>query len=233
MSRISQLHELQETDSEILAREAALTQIEARLGEREDILAARQALSEDKERAVELERSQREYEWQIDELKEKISTVETKMYSGSVGNPKELVNLQEEVDSFKRARSRVDEGLLGVMERLETLQSSLGERESKLSQMQAEWEAEQEGLRAEQAKVHSEIEQYRSRRNGQVSVVDPKDLSLYQALLKGKGGRAVARIQRNACQGCRISIPLTQIQRTRSGSELVQCPSCERILYAG
>ncbi len=232
MSRISQLHDLQLTDSEIMAREATLGQIEARLGESEEIITVRESLSEDKESAADLGSTQRDHEWQIDELKEKISAVETKMYSGSVGNPKELVNLQEEVDSFKRAMSRLDEALFGVIEQLEKLQSSIGEQESKLSQMQAEWEAEQEGLLTEQTRINSELERYKARRNGQSALVDPSDLSLYQFLLTIKGGKAVSRVERNACQGCRISIAINQIQRARSGQEIVRCPSCERILYA-
>ena len=229
---MSQLYDLQETDSEIMARESVLGNIEAHLGESEDILSARQALAEDRERAAGLEPVQRDHEWQIDDFKAKISAVETKMYSGSVLSSRELNNMQEEVESLKRGRSRIDDALLVILEQLEGLQTSIHARESKLSQMEAEWEAEQQRLNAEKAKVSSELEQFKARRGGQSSLVDPRDLSLYQVLLKGKGGRAVSRIERNACQGCRISIPIYQIQRARSGNEVVQCPSCERILYA-
>ncbi|MSQ15715.1 MAG: hypothetical protein EXR50_07630 [Dehalococcoidia bacterium] len=231
MSRVSQLYDLQETDSEIMVRETALGNIEARLGESDDILSARQVLAEDRERAAALEPVQRDHEWQIDDFKTKISAVETKMYSGSVLSSRELTNLQEEVEALKRGQSRIDDALLVVLEQLEGLQISIRVQQSKLSQMEVEWDEEQQRLNAEKAKVNSELDRYKVRRSGQSSLVDPRDLSLYQSLIKGRGGRAVARVERNGCQGCRISIPLYQVQRARSGNEVVQCPSCERILY--
>jgi predicted nucleic acid-binding Zn-ribbon protein len=32
------------------------------------------------------------------------------------------------------------------------------------------------------------------------------------------------------CQGCRISLPMSVLQRARTGVSVVQCVSCERIL---
>ena len=214
-----------------MARESALGVIQARLGESEDILTRRRTLAEDKEQVAGLESTQRDLEWQSEDFKNKIAAVETKMYSGSVTNPREAANLQEEAESLKRAKSRVDDALLGLMDQLETLQTSIREQESTLSQLESEWQEEQQRLHAEQTRVSSELAQFKARRSGQSSLVDSKDLSLYQSLLRARSGRAVARIERNACQGCRISIPHSQIQRARSGNEVVQCPSCERILY--
>jgi predicted nucleic acid-binding Zn-ribbon protein len=56
-------------------------------------------------------------------------------------------------------------------------------------------------------------------------------LALYEALRKRRQGRAIARIERNSCGGCRISLPVDTITNVRRGAGLVQCPSCERILY--
>jgi predicted nucleic acid-binding Zn-ribbon protein len=62
--------------------------------------------------------------------------------------------------------------------------------------------------------------------------VDPKTLSFYDALRAKHQGRAVAKVERGTCGGCRISLPMSLLQRARSGSHvMVQCSSCERILY--
>jgi predicted nucleic acid-binding Zn-ribbon protein len=40
----------------------------------------------------------------------------------------------------------------------------------------------------------------------------------------------VAVVERGLCQGCRISLPMSVVQKARAGAGLVKCVSCERIL---
>ncbi|MCK4696871.1 MAG: hypothetical protein KAT53_01045, partial [Dehalococcoidia bacterium] len=61
--------------------------------------------------------------------------------------------------------------------------------------------------------------------------LDASSLELYQALRRKRHGRAVAKVEQGMCQGCRIALPMSELQRARLGQELVQCSSCERILY--
>jgi len=37
-------------------------------------------------------------------------------------------------------------------------------------------------------------------------------------------------VEQGLCQGCRISLPMSIVQKARAGVGLVQCVSCERIL---
>jgi predicted nucleic acid-binding Zn-ribbon protein len=41
----------------------------------------------------------------------------------------------------------------------------------------------------------------------------------------------MARLDRNLCLGCRISLPVSTVNRARAGAVVVQCPNCERILF--
>ncbi|MFC2072406.1 C4-type zinc ribbon domain-containing protein, partial [Chloroflexota bacterium] len=50
-----------------------------------------------------------------------------------------------------------------------------------------------------------------------------------QALKKQKG-TAIANVEQGICRGCRILLPITELQRARSSS-LVRCSSCGRILF--
>ena len=54
-------------------------------------------------------------------------------------------------------------------------------------------------------------------------------IEVYQDLKKHKG-TAVAKVEQGICHGCRISLPISELQQTRSGS-LVRCSSCGRILF--
>ena len=62
--------------------------------------------------------------------------------------------------------------------------------------------------------------------------VEPPLLQRYETLRQAKGGRAVAKVERDLCQGCRMSLPTQLRQRVRSGRQAVNCSSCGRMLFA-
>ena len=70
-------------------------------------------------------------------------------------------------------------------------------------------------------------------RSSRTTGMDSSALGLYAALRQAKQGRAVAKVERGSCQGCRIGLPTHMVQKVRAQESLVQCPSCERILVAG
>jgi hypothetical protein len=62
-----------------------------------------------------------------------------------------------------------------------------------------------------------------------LSHIDPAHLQLYERLRQQKQGNAVAKIEQGRCQGCKITIPVSELSQARAG-ELVQCGSCSRVL---
>lgn len=61
--------------------------------------------------------------------------------------------------------------------------------------------------------------------------VPPEVLLDYERLLKSRGGVALARLDGRQCQACFMDMPTNMTVRVARGSELVRCPSCDRILY--
>ena len=101
MTRAADLYALQETDLSMQAREATVIDAEGRLGETEELLAAREAEAEARRDLQDLLKRQHEAEFEVDEVRRKIEPFEKKLYSGTVGNPKELMGLQQDVESLR------------------------------------------------------------------------------------------------------------------------------------
>ena len=233
MSRISQLFDLQELDSHIQSRDSLLLEVEAGLGETEELLEARERVVQARARIDDLRREQREKEYEVEDARSKVTPLEEKLYGGSIRNPKELIPLQAEVNTFKGQQQAAEDALLVVMEALEAAQEGLSQGAEALKQVESEWEKQQEELRQRQAVLNSELSELRVRRGVLRSPINPEDVGIYESLLTNKGGRAVVKVERGMCQGCRITIPTSVLQRARSGAQVVQCSSCERILYVG
>jgi len=231
MTLVADLYALQEIDSALDACKASLADIESRLGEADELAEARQRTLEHQEALQEVEKQQREQEWQIDDLRQKIEPLEKKLYGGTIRNPKELADLQQDVDSLKRRQRGLEDRDLEIMVAVEEAQKEAEEAQRSLSETEEAWQTEQDRLRQEQTSLRQEIEDLEAQRTEQVGLIEPATLTLYEALREAHQGRAVAKVERGTCQGCRISLPMNVVRRVRSGDELVQCTSCERILY--
>ncbi|MGA2285627.1 MAG: C4-type zinc ribbon domain-containing protein [Dehalococcoidia bacterium] len=232
MTRISDLYELQDTDLEIDSRRAALEEIEGQLGESEDVAAAAAAIEERGAEAREIQKRLRGAEREVDDLTEKIRPLEKKLYAGTLHNPKELASLQEDIQSIQARKRVLEDNELEVMSQLEEAERGLAAARREHSSLLTAWEEEQRDLRRRQTELTAETEALEARRAQQRAAIDSSALSQYDELRRKHQGRAVAKVERGTCGGCRISLPMSLLQKARAGADvIVQCSSCERILY--
>jgi hypothetical protein len=61
--------------------------------------------------------------------------------------------------------------------------------------------------------------------------VDDSTRNRYERLFKNKGENVVVGIEHSSCGGCHMKLPAQVVTHCRARAEIVQCPSCGRILY--
>ncbi len=227
------LLDLQEEDSAI-----------RRLEERRQSLPEAQRLSEVRSQLEELEsdlqiatkqhdeiaREQHRLEGEIELIEGKTSKEEQRMFSGGVSNPKELANLQAEVESLKRKKSSVEDGLLEVMEQREsasTTQSSLQEQHDSATGLADELVKTVGSLTAE---IEAELVAHGAARDSIVPDIAPDLLSLYDKLREQKAGVGAAALVGGNCEGCHTKLPQVEWERIRKELGLQRCDNCRRIL---
>jgi uncharacterized protein len=233
MTSAADLFALQEIDLARDARRAIIADIEARLGETEELVEARESAADSQAALDRMRRRQKELDNELEDLDAKMRPLDKKLYDGSVRNPKELTDMKRELDSLKSRRSALDERGLSLIDSVEAATGSLKEAQENLSRQETAWQTNQKHLMKEKTKAESEYQSLEGQRARNTEGMDRRALGLYENLRLSKQGRAVARVERGTCQGCRITLPTHLVQGLRAGTELVQCPSCERILVAG
>lgn len=230
MTAVTDLFALQEIDLALDRARARLQEIEEAILETEELAAARQAKMEKEEVLAGLRSKQRELEWEVDEVRSKASEMEAKLYGGTVRNAKELSDLDTDVKSLKGQAGKREDVLLALMEEVEAADAEFRAAETEYSQIESAWQANRAALLGEKAELEPEVERLETQRGQQVAEIGRASLGLYELLRERRGGQAVARVDRGMCQGCRISLPVSVLQKARTGVGLVQCVSCERIL---
>jgi len=209
---------------------ARLNEVEAQMGETEELVAARELVGQHQGEVRQIQERQKTLDWDAEEARRKALEIEGKLYGGTVKNPKELEDLQADLSSLRSQLRKREDALLEVMLELEEAESVLKEAETALADIESGWKAEQASLAETQAVLNREIQALEAKRSRQIEGMDRAPLSLYQTLRERRQGAAVAVVERGLCQGCRISLPMSILQKARSGLGLVQCVSCERIL---
>src|SRR5437870_1836596 len=121
MRTIDTLRQLQDIDSQLESARSLLPQVKEQIGNRRELDARAAEVKAVHARLHALETQQRDLDLQADERRAKIQDDAGKLYGGRVTNPKELQSLQEEVAQDKRQLNTIDDQLLEILEKSETL----------------------------------------------------------------------------------------------------------------
>jgi predicted nucleic acid-binding Zn-ribbon protein len=113
----------------------------------------------------------------------------------------------------------------------ESFQKTLVKDNAYLEDFEQKWTEEIKDLTAQKEREESKSQELSVKRESLISGIDASAIELYEGLQSRKG-EAVVKVVQGRCQGCRISLAMSEWQKAKSGT-VVQCSSCSKILYLG
>lgn len=229
MSLAEQLYKLQQVDLGIQGKQQELNEIENRLSDDKALVAAESKLASQKAQLEDARKKQKNAEWELEDLQEKVRQIDSKLYSGKTKDPKELINLEKEVKGLKSQIRPKEDALLGLMSQVEEIEAKVKTTTEELERLKREWEQSQDTLGQKKSEVETVLAKLRGDRNGLAQQIDSEALNTYERIKLTKG-QAVVKVERGKCQGCHITVPTSQWQKAKAG-DLIQCNSCSKILY--
>jgi predicted nucleic acid-binding Zn-ribbon protein len=143
----------------------------------------------------------------------------------------EYTALLHEIATAKSEKDAIEERILILMEEADRLAADLKAAESRLAQVTREGDQSRASLRSERATLDAELTRLSAQRADQQARTEPRALAIYEQLLKGRRGVAVAQMVGETCMACHVRLRPHVTQRIRRNDEIVQCESCQRILY--
>jgi predicted nucleic acid-binding Zn-ribbon protein len=229
---VEAIYRLQVVDTEMGERRAALRSVQSQLADNEEVLAAAKAVRENEDTTQKLYSSLRVLEMDLQEVSDKIASTEGALYGGEVTNPKELAGMEQELEYLRRRQSTVEDDTLLVMSEVEEEEQALDAARERLSRTERGSDRRKLELRKDEEELLSRLAVLKAERMEIAQLISQQDLRVYEDLRIQKGGQAVALLENGICQGCRVALPTSLVQRVRRGSEVVYCGSCQRILYS-
>ena len=234
MRTVKELYDLQLLDWEIQQREEELSEVQVRIADDSRRVKAHQRLSALEARLGHLGPARRQSERAIEEIEQRISNLDNRMYDGSVTNPREFEALQEERANQVRNRGNEEDRLLEFMVEVEETEDVRDRAKAVFEQIDEERKRELGTLTARQEELTLELPDLHGQRQEMSAEYPPNIMAVYETVRRTRGGQGAALVdQRGLCEGCRLAIPNAELSRARSSQGIVQCGSCSRILIYG
>ena len=228
LQRLIDLQRLETTIADAKATIAAhpqrLAEAEAQLAAATQLLdAARNRLKENQDARRALEKDVALYQGRLSKFKDQQSAVKTN---------KEYQALGHEIETAQRDLGGVEEKVIERMVEADVIAADVARAESVFAARRKEIEAEKKRLVDELATVEASLKAATEARAALLPQIDSRLVATFEQVARVRKGIAVTLATRDGlCSVCHVRLRPQVFQQIRHNDTIVQCDSCQRILY--
>jgi predicted nucleic acid-binding Zn-ribbon protein len=140
--------------------------------------------------------------------------------------------MQHEIATAQSELGAAEEKVLERMMEGDALDAELKRAEVALAAQQKQIEAEKKELTEDLAALQQSLATATESRAGLVKEMEPRLLQLFEQVAKARKGVALCSATRDGlCSVCHVRLRPPVFQQVRHNDTIVQCDSCQRILY--
>lgn len=152
-------------------------------------------------------------------------------HKAAVKTNQEYTALLHEIATAKAEKELVEDKILSLLETADELAANVKAAEATLAEARKASDAAKAALNAERSTLNADVTRLTAERTSQAKTVDARALATYDQLLKNRRGLAVAEMRDGHCLACHVRLRPNIEQQVRRNDSLVQCDSCQRLLY--
>lgn len=230
MESLAPLYALQQLDLEIDHVAQQCRTLRASLADDHAVRQAEEAAAHESKTLRDHQLRLRELEGESEANTAKLKREEARLYSSNVRTAKDMGAVQREIDHAKHRQAEIEDALLVEMEAVDEHQKTLAALQQSLAALQERRSRDVAAWTAQLAEDERRLGVLKGERASAAAPIPPAQLQQYEQLRARKGGRAIALLEGNACGACRVTLPMSLVQRARTSAQV--CDNCGRLLYA-
>jgi predicted nucleic acid-binding Zn-ribbon protein len=201
-----------------------LAEADARLNE------AKQALEAVKKRLGDNQQARRELEKEVAMFQGRLSKFRDQQ--ASVKTNREYQALGHEIETAQQELGAVEEKVIERMVDADTINADVKKAEAAFVVHQKQIELEKKTLVGELAEAEGALANALAGREALVREMDPKLIDLFEHIARARKGQALCTATRDGlCSMCHVRLRPHVFQQVRTNDQIIQCDSCQRILY--
>lgn len=228
-----QLLELPIVDQKLaqLAKERSTSQLKEQATEaRAAVVMAEEELVDTRTRIKDLEREITRAEQDVTTVRSRVDRDQQSLDSGSV-SPKQLTDLQHELQSLARRQAELEDVELEIMERTEQAANGLARAEQAMQQTRARASETAAAWERREVEIAAEIVALGQRRAQAATGLPAELIALYDKI-RARSGTGAALVSHGRCGGCQIMLSSSDLDRIRNAAsdEVIRCEECGAIM---
>src|SRR5262245_17520119 len=221
---------LQRRDSTARAAERRLAEEPERLkaldirleDARRNVAAAKEQLTKNQAARREIEKDVAVHQGRLSKFRDQAMAVKTNQ---------EYHAIQHEIAFAQTEIKKLEDGILELMVEADDLTAGVKRADAALAAEQKAVEADRKSLVAQHAQLNAMLDSLRVDRQTLVGSLDPRVLGIFDLVSKRRNGVAVAEAKDGICTICHVRLRPQVFNTVRRNDEIVQCDSCQRILF--
>ena len=230
--KLKALEELQKVDIRIRDLNAEADKHPQRLrqieGERNG---ARASLDGLRGKIADNERARRQNEDLLRIEKDKVKKWESRL--NELKTPREYAALARELDIAKKTNLTADEELKRLALEYEELKRQVTAAEAAVAEREVVVQREGGEIKQQLDAVAGRMAEMEAERKKLLALCDRSLVNKYERIRAQRGGVAVVPVVAGTCKGCQRNIPPQMANHLLQGDEILQCPNCNRFIFAG
>ena len=210
--------------AKIAAHPQRLADADAQMAAATQVLeAAKNRLKDNQEARRALEKDVALYQGRLAKFRDQQSAVKTN---------REYQALGHEIETAQQDLGGVEEKVIARMVEADTIDADVKQAEAAFAARRKEIDAEKKRLADELAVVESSLQSATEARAALLKEIDPRLLATFEQVARVRKGIAVTTATRDGlCSVCHVRLRPPVFQQIRHNDSIVQCDSCQRILY--
>jgi uncharacterized protein len=221
---------LQQIDQEIESRRkaladlpAALAALDARVEARQgDLNAAKQSQADNQGARRALEKDLAVVQGRLTKFKDQLMEVKTN---------KEYTAMQHEIATAQDGVRGFEDQILELLVQADELEKAVKAADAALAKEKGEVAKERAGREKATSAMGGEIETLLQQRGLVVGQMSREAIALFDYVARARRGSVVAEARDGHCTACHVRLRPQVFNEVRKGDRLIQCESCQRILY--
>jgi hypothetical protein len=190
---------------------------------------ARGAVAEAKERLTANQTARRAIEKDVAVHQARLSKFRDQLMS--VKTNVEYQAMQKEIEYAQTEVKVLEDQILERMLEADDLTASLKRADAELASEQKAVDADRRALASELESLKHAMVRMTAERRELVRSIDPQVLAIFELVARRRNGVAVAEAREGICTICHVRLRPQVFNTIRRNDQIVQCDSCQRILY--
>jgi uncharacterized protein len=221
---------LQQIDQEIESRRKALADLPAALAALDARVAARQAdLDAAKQRQADNQGARRALDKDLAVVQGRLTKFKDQLME--VKTNKEYTAMQHEIAMAQDGVRGFEDQMLELLVQNDELEAAVKSADAALAKERADVAKERAAREQATSAMGGEIEALLQKRGVVVGEMTRETLALFDRVSHAHKGTVVAEARDGHCTACHVRLRPQVFNDVRRGDRLIQCESCQRILY--